>query len=48
MVVTDEALQHARLAATAAGAGGGRDPLLVGAAEKQCHQAGFVEQAGRR
>ena len=46
IIVADQALQHARLAASAAGSGRGRDPLLVGAAQQQRHQPRLVEQAG--
>ena len=48
IIVADEALQDARLAAPAARSGRGRDPLLVGAAKEQRHQARLVEQGRRR
>jgi hypothetical protein len=43
--MTDQALHGASLAAPAAGARGGPDPLLVRTAEQQRHQLAVVEQA---
>ncbi len=47
IVVADQALQDARFAAPAAGVGGVRNALLVGAAEQQPDERGPIQQPGR-